>query len=106
MLCFCVRLTLPPSPRGPLLGVMRNQTLDVLRGIAVLAVIIHHYAGSEDSILHLGAAGVDLFFVLSGFLISSLLFSEIKASGRLDLGHFLIRRGLKIYPAFYFFLLL
>jgi peptidoglycan/LPS O-acetylase OafA/YrhL len=53
-----------------------------------------------------GALGVDLFFVLSGFLVSGLLFREFRARGRLHVGRFLVRRGLKIYPAFYAFLAL
>jgi peptidoglycan/LPS O-acetylase OafA/YrhL len=48
--------------------------------------------------------GVDLFFVLSSFLVSGLLFSEIKKTGSVKLGRFLIRRGLKIYPSFYIFI--
>jgi peptidoglycan/LPS O-acetylase OafA/YrhL len=53
-----------------------------------------------------GWIGVDLFFVLSGFLISNLLFSEYGDTGTINLGRFLLRRGLKIYPAYYFFVLL
>ena len=49
----------------------------------------------------LGWTGVDLFFVLSGFLISGLLFREYKKSGRIQVARFFIRRGLKIYPAYY-----
>jgi peptidoglycan/LPS O-acetylase OafA/YrhL len=52
-----------------------------------------------------GWAGVDLFFVLSGFLVSGLLFNEYKKHGKVEVGRFLIRRGFKIYPAFYVFLL-
>jgi peptidoglycan/LPS O-acetylase OafA/YrhL len=48
-----------------------------------------------------GWIGVDLFFVLSGFLISGLLFQELKDRGSIDIKRFLIRRGLKIYPSFY-----
>jgi len=48
-----------------------------------------------------GWVGVDLFFVLSGFLISGLLFSEYKKHQCIDFKRFLIRRALKIYPAFY-----
>jgi peptidoglycan/LPS O-acetylase OafA/YrhL len=48
-----------------------------------------------------GWAGVDLFFVLSGFLISGLLFSEYKRTQRISLRRFFIRRGFKIYPAFW-----
>jgi len=54
---------------------------------------------------HVGWIGVDLFFVLSGFLISGLLFVEYIAHGQLRLKLFLIRRGLKIYPAFYVLLI-
>jgi peptidoglycan/LPS O-acetylase OafA/YrhL len=45
--------------------------------------------------------GVDLFFVLSGFLIAGLLFREQKEHGEIRIGRFYIRRGLKIYPPFY-----
>ena len=48
-----------------------------------------------------GFAGVDLFFVLSGFLISGLLFGEYRRFGSVDLKRFWIRRGFKIYPPFY-----
>jgi len=48
-----------------------------------------------------GWIGVDLFFVLSGFLISGLLFREHRLFGSIRYGHFLARRGFKIYPAFY-----
>ena len=52
----------------------------------------------------MGWIGVDLFFVLSGFLVSGLLFRERRETGDLKIGRFLIRRGFKIYPSFYFFL--
>ncbi len=58
-----------------------------------------------DCWLRGGWIGVDLFFVLSGFLVSGLLFSEYKKRGRLTVGRFLIRRGWKIYPAFLVFIL-
>ena len=48
-----------------------------------------------------GWAGVDLFFVLSGFLISGLLFREFQTHNRIDFKRFFIRRGLKIYPPFF-----
>jgi peptidoglycan/LPS O-acetylase OafA/YrhL len=50
---------------------------------------------------HAGWIGVDLFFVLSGFLVGGLLFAEAKKYGDLHIGRFLIRRGFKIYPAFW-----
>jgi peptidoglycan/LPS O-acetylase OafA/YrhL len=46
-------------------------------------------------------SGVDLFFVLSGFLISGLLFAEYRTTGRINFQRFAIRRALKIYPGFY-----
>jgi len=52
-----------------------------------------------------GWAGVDLFFVLSGFLVSGLLFREYQKTGKVSLRSFFVRRGLKIYPGFYFLLL-
>jgi peptidoglycan/LPS O-acetylase OafA/YrhL len=48
-----------------------------------------------------GWTGVDLFFVLSGFLISGLLFKEHARTGSISFKRFFIRRGFKIYPAFY-----
>jgi peptidoglycan/LPS O-acetylase OafA/YrhL len=49
-------------------------------------------------------AGVDLFFVLSGYLVSGLLFREYQHYSRVDAWRFLIRRGFKIYPLFYLLL--
>ena len=84
---------------------MRNKRLDILRCIAVVIVIFHH-SGESNFFTRAGWAGVDLFFVLSGFLISGLLFSEYKRRRSIDFKRFFVRRGLKIYPAFYAFLLL
>ncbi len=53
----------------------------------------------------IGWSGVDLFFVISGFLISGLLFQEYKRFGDIHLKTFWLRRGLKIYPAFYIYTL-
>jgi peptidoglycan/LPS O-acetylase OafA/YrhL len=90
----------------------RILQLDVLRTVAVVLVIGRHVPFGSDAHPCLlawqrgGWIGVDLFFVLSGFLVSGLLFREYAASGTIDVRRFLIRRGLKIYPAFYAFLLL
>ena len=83
---------------------MRNRRLDVLRGIAILLVLLRH-AEHQSRVTAAGWVGVDLFFVLSGFLISGLLFSEYKKRGSIDFKRFLVRRGMKIYPAFYVLLL-
>jgi peptidoglycan/LPS O-acetylase OafA/YrhL len=78
----------------------RNQSLDVLRGVAILLVLGRHMKGIP-LLSSFGAIGVDLFFVLSGFLISGLLFAEFKRTGTIDVKRFWIRRGFKIYPSFY-----
>jgi len=79
---------------------MRNKRLDILRCIAVLLVLGRH--GLIDGVwFEVGWAGVDLFFVLSGFLISGLLFTEYKRTQLISLRRFFIRRGFKIYPAFW-----
>jgi peptidoglycan/LPS O-acetylase OafA/YrhL len=84
---------------------MRNKRLDILRCVAVLLVIIHHRE-IIPFFTKAGWVGVDLFFVLSGFLISGLLFGEYKKRQSIDVPRFFIRRGLKIYPSFYVFLVL
>jgi len=84
------------TPNAP----SRNQSLDVLRCVAVLLVLGFHYP-YYPLWGRLGWIGVDLFFVLSGFLISGLLFQEYKSTGSINFRRFLIRRGLKIYPSFY-----
>ncbi|MCA8920042.1 MAG: acyltransferase, partial [Planctomycetes bacterium] len=89
--------------------VMRNTGLDLLRLIAVLLVMGRHFPSSAAISGPLGFqvwytggwVGVDLFFVLSGFLVSGLLFSEYRRSGEARVGRFLTRRALKIFPAFW-----
>ena len=83
----------------------RNQSLDVLRCVAVLLVMGFHYP-YYSLWGRLGWIGVDLFFVLSGFLISGILFQEYNATGSINFKRFLIRRGLKIYPSFYLLVVL
>ena len=78
----------------------RNQSLDILRCIAILLVLGHHFIHYHHW-AKVGWIGVDLFFVLSGFLISGLLFSEYKRNGQIDIQRFILRRGLKIWPAYY-----
>lgn len=79
---------------------MRIKRLDILRCAAILLVLFHHSA-VLPSISQMGFVGVDLFFVLSGFLISGLLYKEYRKRGAISFQRFFIRRGLKIYPAFY-----
>jgi peptidoglycan/LPS O-acetylase OafA/YrhL len=85
----------------PSAGSGRNQQLDALRGIAVLLVLFHHLPARETSWFEGGWTGVDLFFVLSGFLVSGLLFRDYLKTGSVHALRFYARRGFKIYPNFY-----
>ncbi len=86
-------------------------TLDVLRSIAILVVFSGHY-GFEFEGAHWvqrlpmffwGWTGVDLFFVLSGYLIGTQLWKEVKRTNGIRIGRFLLRRGLRIWPLYYAF---
>ncbi len=88
--------------------------LDSLRAIAAIAVVIGHIellkprSSSQSFLAHLpdGHLGVILFFVISGFLISYLLFEEKKEFGTIHLQQFFMRRILRIWPLYYLTLLL
>jgi peptidoglycan/LPS O-acetylase OafA/YrhL len=97
----------------------RLPALDVLRAAAIALVLGRHalYLANWDLdrlppglrvVLEPwyrgGWIGVDLFFVLSGFLVAGLLFKDFRESGRLAVGRFLVRRAFKIYPAYYLML--
>ncbi len=90
----------------------RILELDLLRFVAVLLVMGRHMTPCPESVSGWGATwslvwqrggwiGVDLFFVLSGFLVSGLLFQEHQKTDKVDIKRFLIRRGFKIYPPFW-----
>src|SRR6185295_9811693 len=68
--------------------------LDGLRGLAVAIVVAFHLGHLQGGFL-----GVDLFFVLSGFLITSLLVAGARAEGRVNLGAFWARRARRLLPA-------
>lgn len=80
-------------PKG---GIRRVPALDGIRGIAVMVVVIYHLFGT---VLRGGYLGVDMFFVLSGFLITSLLAREKLTTGRIVLRKFWLRRARRILPA-------
>src|SRR5688572_30062087 len=82
---------------------MRLLSIDILRGLAIILVLFRHF-GIVEVLGKIGWSGVDLFFVISGFLVSGLLFREFQSTGEIKPMRFLIRRGFKIYPPFYFFL--
>ena len=94
----------------------RIPSLDGLRAVAILLVIKAHLTGGFYSVpiwgtgrfplrFTLGNLGVRIFFVISGFLITTLLLREIQETGRISLKQFYVRRALRILPASYAFLL-
>lgn len=74
--------------------------LDGLRAVAVFAVLGYHYYHWPGG----GQSGVDLFFVLSGFLITTLLVEEWRERDQISLSRFYRRRALRLLPALWFFL--
>jgi len=70
--------------------------IEGLRGLAVLLVVLYHVG---VPMFGGGFIGVDVFFVLSGYLITGLIVREIETSGRLDLLHFYARRARRLLPA-------
>ena len=86
----------------------RLPALDGLRGVAILMVLAGHWCSAAISgLAGLGgaaAAGVTVFFVLSGFLITSLLVREQRDHGRIRLRDFYLRRALRLFPALWLLL--
>jgi peptidoglycan/LPS O-acetylase OafA/YrhL len=75
-------------------GLAHEPALDGLRGLAVAAVVAFHLGHLDGGFL-----GVDLFFVLSGFLITSLLVTETQRRGTIDVRRFWLRRARRLLPA-------
>jgi peptidoglycan/LPS O-acetylase OafA/YrhL len=101
----------PPSPGGGEEGTTSRAEkpaavarlrylpgLDGLRALAVLAVLLYH---ADVSWLPGGFLGVDVFFVISGYLITSLLLAERSATGRIRLRRFWARRARRLLPALF-----
>ncbi len=87
----------PPSEADPRpIGHLRG--LDGLRAVAVLAVVVYH-AGLGG--LTGGFLGVEVFFVISGFLITALLLAEHRATGKIDPIAFWLRRARRLLPALF-----
>jgi peptidoglycan/LPS O-acetylase OafA/YrhL len=74
-----------------------EPSLDGLRAVAVTSVVLYH---AHQSLLPGGWAGVDIFFVLSGFLISNILLNEYSAFKSINLKRFYVKRALRLIPAF------
>ena len=91
------RATGQPSARGVHLPYLPG--LDGLRAIAVLGVLLYH---ADLGWFRGGFLGVEVFFVISGYLITSLLLAEWEHVGRIDLKRFWFRRARRLLPAAYF----
>src|SRR3990172_8203455 len=88
-----------------------HPELDSLRFLAFLLVFFNHspYLGSSLFLVKLhdfGWLGVDLFLGLSAYLITKLLFTEFQRLGTIDIVYFYVRRVLRIWPLYFFFVAL
>jgi peptidoglycan/LPS O-acetylase OafA/YrhL len=93
----------PAPPAVPRPGLRYLPGLDGLRALAVVAVMVYH---ADPEWLPGGFLGVEVFFVISGYLITLLLLVEHDATGRIDLGRFWIRRARRLLPALFLLLFL
>ena len=89
----------------------RIPSLDGLRAVSILLVVVCHLAQTVDNPLpgprtwyFKGAVGVDIFFAISGFLITTLLLRETERSGTVSISRFYLRRALRILPAFWVYI--
>lgn len=90
---------------------LRVPSLDGLRAVSILLVIFGHLTGTKafplglnSTVGELAHAGVRVFFLISGFLITSLLTKEIEKDGSISLARFYFRRSIRIFVPFYVFL--
>ncbi|MEU9617399.1 acyltransferase, partial [Streptomyces sp. NPDC048209] len=82
-----------PEPRGPLPPSVRFTAVDGLRGVAIASVLLYHTDWFQN-----GLFGVDVFFVLSGFLVSLVLIRELDRTDGIRLGVFYRRRAKRLLP--------
>ena len=95
--------TASPLPKSIIAGRIPQQPgLDGLRAVAVVAVLLWH---AEVGVVRGGFLGVESFFVVSGYLITALLWSERSTTGRTSLAGFWLRRARRLLPALYLLLL-
>jgi peptidoglycan/LPS O-acetylase OafA/YrhL len=83
------------------LGTKYFGALDGLRALSIVMVIGFHCGLTDTSVFKWGQYGVSLFFVISGFLITTLLLRERDTAGQISLKNFYIRRTLRIFPLYY-----
>jgi peptidoglycan/LPS O-acetylase OafA/YrhL len=87
----------------------RVRVLDGFRALSIIVVVLSHAKSSPGfpaalaPFLLPGAAGVQVFFVLSGYLITALLLAEESQTGRVNLRHFYLRRAFRILPALFLY---
>src|SRR3954463_15479865 len=88
------------SPKQPIrhsgFHLSYSRSLDGVRGMSIILVLLNHGALIGDGF---GFIAVNTFFVLSGFLITSLLIAEWDKFGDISLRHFYLRRALRLLPA-------
>lgn len=91
-------MTSAPATHSTTAGHSYRPEIDGLRSFAILPVLLFHFqiAGFEG-----GFIGVDIFFVISGFLIGGILWSELTRTGRVSLGRFYMRRIKRLAPAYF-----
>jgi peptidoglycan/LPS O-acetylase OafA/YrhL len=82
-------------------------SLDGLRAISIMFVLLAHLSGtrhfpSSGFLMGLGEFGVRVFFIISGYLITSILLAELSRKGSISLPRFYFRRTLRLFPASYF----
>lgn len=78
----------------------RISSIDIVRAIAIIGVVFGHYGYGKY-----GYLGVDLFFIISGFLVGGILITELEFGEKVNFFKFIISRGFKIWPSYYFFLI-
>lgn len=87
----------------------RIPNLDGLRGLAILLVLAHHIPAAQsvwiNQLQQNGKHGVSLFFVISGYIVMTLLLREFRQSSRINVRGFLWRRLLRLWPLYYLILL-
>jgi hypothetical protein len=93
----------PRTPRVQISRVPHLPGLDGMRALAVVAVMIYH---ANHNWLHGGFLGVEVFFVISGYLITLLLIAEHERTGGVDLKQFWLRRARRLLPALFVMLAL